>query len=192
MLYFFIALRYCVNTLRLRRNGRHFPDDIFRYNFLNENVWIALEISLQFRLKVPVNNISALVQIMAWCWPGDKPLSEPMMDSLLTHVLPHISVTQPQWVNTIGPRQDCQHFADILKYIFFKEEVWVSVEISLKFFHKGPIANNPAQILIRAWCQTGDKPFTGSNDDLACWNICASISRNVYFSFIYMKELSLP
>ena len=26
-----------------------------------------------------INNIPALVQIMAWCWPGDKPLSEQMM-----------------------------------------------------------------------------------------------------------------
>ena len=32
---------------------------------------------------------------MAWRRPGDKPLSEPMMASLLTH----ICVTRPQWVN---------------------------------------------------------------------------------------------
>ena len=32
--------------------------------------------------------------IMAWCRPGDKPLSEPMMVSLTTH----ICVTRPQWV----------------------------------------------------------------------------------------------
>ena len=31
---------------------------------------------------------------MAWCRPGDKPLSESMMVSLLTH----ICVTRPQWV----------------------------------------------------------------------------------------------
>ena len=42
-----------------------------------------------------MNNIPALVQIMAWRRPGDKPLSEPMMVSLLTH----ICVTRPQWVN---------------------------------------------------------------------------------------------
>ena len=44
--------------------------------------------------KSPVNNIPALVQIMDWRRPGDKPLSESMMVSLLTH----ICVTQPQWV----------------------------------------------------------------------------------------------
>ena len=36
----------CVNTLRPRQNGRHFPDDIFKWIFLNENVWISIHISL--------------------------------------------------------------------------------------------------------------------------------------------------
>ena len=67
------------NTLRPRQYGRHFADDIFKCIFLNENVWILTRISLKFILKGPINNIPALVQIMAWRWPGDKPLSEPMM-----------------------------------------------------------------------------------------------------------------
>ena len=37
-----------------------------------------------FGPKGPINNTPALVQIMAWCRPGGKPLSEPMMVSLLT------------------------------------------------------------------------------------------------------------
>ena len=64
------------NTLRLRQNGCHFPDDIFKCIFLNENVWISIKISLKFVPKGPINNILALVQIMAWHRPGDKPLSE--------------------------------------------------------------------------------------------------------------------
>ena len=81
-------------------NGRHFPDDIFKCIFLNENVWISYKISLKFDPKVRINNIQALVQIMAWRRPGDKPLSEPMMIRLLTH----ICVTRPQWVNSLcGP-----------------------------------------------------------------------------------------
>ena len=63
--------------------------------FLNENVRIALEISLKFVPRRLIKNIPALVQIMAWRRPGDKPLSEPMVVSLLTH----ICVTRPQWVN---------------------------------------------------------------------------------------------
>ena len=54
-------------------------DDVFKCNFLNENVWIPIKISLKFVPKGPINNIPALVQIMAWRRTGDKPLSEPMM-----------------------------------------------------------------------------------------------------------------
>ena len=83
-----------VNTLRSRQNGRRFPDDIFKCIFVNENIWISIKFSLKFVPKGPINNIPALVQIIAWCRPGDKPLSEPTLVSLLTH----ICVTRPQWV----------------------------------------------------------------------------------------------
>ena len=68
-----------VNTLRPIQNGRHFADDVFKYIFLNENVWILIKISLKFVPKDPIDNIPALVQIMAWRRAGDKPLSETMM-----------------------------------------------------------------------------------------------------------------
>ena len=83
-----------INTLRQRQNGRHFPDDIFRCIFLNETIWISIKISLNFVPQSPINNIPALAQIMAWRRPGDKPLSEAMMITLLMH----ICVTRPQWV----------------------------------------------------------------------------------------------
>ena len=38
-----------------------------------------IKISLKFVPKGPINNIPALVQIMAWGRPGDKPLSEAMI-----------------------------------------------------------------------------------------------------------------
>ena len=81
------------NTLRLRKSGRHFPD-VLKWIFLNENVWILIEISLKFVPRGPINNMPALVQIMAWRQPGNKPFSEPMMVSLLTR----ICVTRPQWL----------------------------------------------------------------------------------------------
>ena len=56
-----------------------FPDDIFKCIFLNENVWISLKISLKFVPRIQISNIPALIQIMAWRRPGDKPLSEQMM-----------------------------------------------------------------------------------------------------------------
>ena len=73
------------DTLRPRQNGRHFADDIFKCIFIKENIWISIKISLKFVPKGPINKI-----------PGDKPLSEAMFVSLLTH----ICVTQPQWVKS--------------------------------------------------------------------------------------------
>ena len=84
-----------INTLRPRQDGRYFTDDVSKCIFLNENVWISLKVPLKFVPKGPINNIPALVQIMAWRRPGDKPLSEPM----LVFVPTHICVTRPQWVN---------------------------------------------------------------------------------------------
>ena len=98
-----------VNTLRPRQNGCHFADDIFKCILLNENVWIAIRISWKFIPNGTINNNSALVQIIAWRRPGDKPLSAPMMVSLPTH----ICLTRPQWVNTLRPRKHGGHIADV-------------------------------------------------------------------------------
>ena len=87
------------SLIEAETNGRHFADDIFNSIFLNENVWTPIKISLKFVPKGLINNIRALDQIMAWRRPGAKPLSEPMMVTLLMH----ICVTQPQWVNSSPP-----------------------------------------------------------------------------------------
>ena len=83
-----------LNTLRPRQSGRLSTDDIFKRIFFHENVWISITISPKFVTKGPINNIPAIVQIMAWRRPGDKLLSEPMLVGSLTH----ICVTWSQWV----------------------------------------------------------------------------------------------
>ena len=133
--------------------------------------------------------MTTLVQIMAWRRPGDKPLSEPMVVSLLTHVC----IIQPQLVkcqsctytvitttadalapnsarpsagtvlsikgdmmlsvssaiNTLRPRQNGCHFPDnFFKCIFFHENIWVSIKISLTFVSRAPINNIPALVQI--------------------------------------------
>ena len=105
-----------VNSLRPRLKTRAFTDDIFKYIFLNENELILPRISLKFVPNVRINNIPALVQIMAWRRPGDKPLSEPMMVSLLTH----ICVTRPQWVDKIIDiaGQDLVHIIDVSNSVY--------------------------------------------------------------------------
>ena len=81
--------------LRPKQNCRHFADDILKIIFLNEYIWIPLRISIKFVPKVRINNITALVRIMAWRQPGNKALSEPLMISLLTHKC----LTPPQWAH---------------------------------------------------------------------------------------------
>ena len=53
---------------------------------------LSINFSLTFVPWGPINNIPALVQIMAWRHLGDKPLFETMMVSSPTH----ICVTPPQ------------------------------------------------------------------------------------------------
>ena len=60
-----MQLLYRVNTLRPRQNCCHFTDARFKCIFQNENVWI----SLKFVPKILINNIPALIQIMAWHRP---------------------------------------------------------------------------------------------------------------------------
>ena len=71
---------------------RHFQMGFLGWKYMNFD-WYSLKF-------VPISpiNIPALVQIIAWRQPGDKPLSEPMMVSLLMH----ICVTRPQWVNLVN------------------------------------------------------------------------------------------
>ena len=80
------------NTWRSRENGRHVPMDILKWRFLDENVWIPINISMTFVPTGQINNIPTMVQIMVW-----RQLYEPMMDYLITH----ICVTRPQWVKEI-------------------------------------------------------------------------------------------
>ena len=45
-------------------------------------------------------------------------------------------------LNTLKPKQNGCHFADdCLKCIFLNENAWISIRLSLKFVHKGPINN---------------------------------------------------
>ena len=120
-----ISIHMPINTLRPRQNGCLFADEIFKCIFFNENVWISITISLKFVPKVRINNIPALVQIMAWRRLGDKPLSETMMVTLLMH----ICVTRPQWVK----------LWDEITYPFPNTysctiEVWESVSNSILHF----------------------------------------------------------
>ena len=63
---------YGINTLRPRQNGWHFPDNIVKCIFLNENLWLSLKISLKFVPRGSINNIPALVQVMNGLAPARR------------------------------------------------------------------------------------------------------------------------
>ena len=69
----------------------------FQMHSLEWKCMISIKISLKFVHGGSINNIPALVQIMARHRPGAKPLSETIMVILPTH----ICVTRPQWVDVI-------------------------------------------------------------------------------------------
>ena len=101
-----------ISTINYGRNylihwGRDKMAAIYQTTFSNAFPWMkmyefrlkfhwSLFVRLKFVRKGSINNIPALVLIMAWRRPGDKPLSGPMMVRLPTH----ICVARPQWVNT--------------------------------------------------------------------------------------------
>ena len=88
----------------------------FQRHFLD---WISIKISLQFVPKRSINNSPTLAQIMAWRRPGDKPLSEPMMIRLSTH----ICVTRPQCVNAIWHFSKQNEMETILPFDFCAAEM---------------------------------------------------------------------
>ena len=69
----------CMLWFCLTHWGQCKMGDIFICMFLSKDVRIFIQISLKFVPKCPINNTSALVQIMSCRRSGDKPLSEPMM-----------------------------------------------------------------------------------------------------------------
>ena len=87
-------LYFYLNSLRLRQTyGSNFADATFKRILLTENLSITIKNSLKFVSSGLMANISSLVEIMTWCWKGNKLLSEIMM-VWFTDTYMH------QWVNS--------------------------------------------------------------------------------------------
>ena len=88
---------------RYQHWGRHKMADSshthFQIHFLNEDIWISIDMSWKCVPKGKINNIPTLAQLVVCRPPRGKSLSEPMIVSLLTY----ICVTQPHWVNQWPP-----------------------------------------------------------------------------------------
>ena len=78
-----------LNTLWPERKGSHFAGDISKYNFMKDTFGILIKISLIFVAKGPIDNKSALVQVVAWYQTGDKPIRDPMVTMLTDIYVSH-------------------------------------------------------------------------------------------------------
>ena len=74
-----------IHILRSRQNCRHFTDGIFKCIFLNKMYEYRLRFHCSLSPKFELRIFQRWFR-MAWRQPGDKPLSEPMVVGLLTHI----------------------------------------------------------------------------------------------------------
>ena len=78
-------------------------DDIFKCIFFNANDRILIQISLKFVLGSPVDNNTALVQVMALRWIGDKPLPGPMMTQFIdTYMRQYGEMSLNRWFEWVS------------------------------------------------------------------------------------------
>ena len=122
----------CINTLRQKQNECHFADDIFKCIFFNENDWISLRFHLSLFLRVHLTIFQHWFRYNGLAPWGDKPLSEPMMVSLPTH----ICVTWPQWVKECHISTNmplCQY-----RHLYCEENMYAR----LLYVHNGNFCGN--------------------------------------------------
>ena len=135
-----------LNTSRPRQNGHHFADDIFKCVFLNENIWISINISLNLIPKGQINNIPLTVQIMAWRRPGDKPVSEQWwlvywrifaslgLNALKIKLKTWTRQPVPMTCKTPAPLPESDHITPGSGDIHYRQKIWNIFYFS-DFFH---------------------------------------------------------
>ena len=150
------------NSMRPRQNGRHFTDAIFKWIFFSENVRISIKTSRKFVLKDQVNNISALVQIMAWCRQGDKPLSEPMI-LIYWRIYASLGLNELTWIGTTKQRRARPLLKFAIRYVLFKSaNYFKTVRPKRNRQHIGD--NILKDIFFNSKCLNFNKKFTA-----VCW-----------------------
>ena len=89
----------------------------FQIYFLNESASISIKFSMEFVPKGPIDNNSALVQIMAWRQTGDKPPFEPMVVCFTNTYMRHPMRNELRQI-TLRSRRNDRHFANIFHCTF--------------------------------------------------------------------------
>ena len=84
-----VGLAKVLHKVYINSSGCHFAVDMFRCIFFNEKFCILIKFSKKFVCKGPIDNNSALVQVMAWHREGYKPLPEPIQTKFTDAYLQH-------------------------------------------------------------------------------------------------------
>ena len=122
-------------TLQIEAETK-WPSSSRRTIFRNVSSWARIcEFRARFHwsvfLRVELTIFRYWFSQWNWRLPGQKPLSEPIMVSLMTH----LRVTGPQLVKTLCPVQQDQHFADgIFKGIFLNDDYCIQFKFNLILF----------------------------------------------------------
>ena len=151
-----------LNSSPSGQNGRYFADNIFSYIFVNEKFCILIKISLHLVPKGPMDNIPALVQIMAWHRIGDKPLSEPMLTRFTDAYMRHkgeMSKSSNHWLLWDG--------TIIFEYVVFKPFLMFDfVNIAIGPLMTPDLLNNQTLVLI-AWHRNSTSHYLNQQ----CWQV---------------------
>ena len=89
----------------------------------------------------------------------------------------------PSTITTLKLRQNGQHFAhNIFKGIFFNENIWISINISLTFVLKGQINNI---LVVNGLVLTRDKPSSEIMMVSLLMHVCLGINELIYIAAYY-------
>ena len=87
-----IPNNFPVNSSPPEQNDRHLADDILKCIFMNEKFCILIQISLMFVPKDPIDNKSALVQVMAWRRNRRQAITWDNVDPVHWHILLYVAL----------------------------------------------------------------------------------------------------
>ena len=101
-----IAYRSQIDTLNLEQSSQYFADG--KCIIWDETTCIFIRISCVVLPKGPIDNMSALTQVIAWRWTGDRPL---YLSQWWTSSMTFIYATRSQCVKT------CHNFTDTYRLL---------------------------------------------------------------------------
>ena len=96
------------DVVYMRLWGQRMMAEVLQTTFSSAFSWMKIyyicsfkfEPKLKFEHKGAINNMLWLIQVIVWCWTGDKPLPEPIMSHFYSYI---DYIIWPQWVNLDFP-----------------------------------------------------------------------------------------